>query len=182
MDIELIINRLKEILKTDKIKDVAEYLEVKPNTLSSWKARNTIDYELIFSKCDGVNFQWLLTGKGSMFVEGVPNNNPITLRIIDVTLHFNISYDDFCSSIGRDSKNKGNWYYEFTDVELKNIILVYKINPLWLLTGEGEMIDKNNVDENELKELRQENSRLKDKIIALLENNTGQNKKINKAV
>jgi len=122
---------------------------------------------------------WLLTGKGSMFVEGIPNNNPITLRIIDVTLHFNISYNDFCSSIGRDYKNKGNWYYEFTDVELKNIISVYKINPLWLLTGEGEMIDKNN--DNELKELRQENSLLKDKIIALLENNTGQNKKINKA-
>lgn len=66
MDKSLILNRIKEHLffKTDK--EFADYLGVKPNTLSTWHKRNSIDYELIIAKCDFVNANWLLTGNGSM--------------------------------------------------------------------------------------------------------------------
>ena len=39
---------------------------IKPNTLSNWYSRNTIDYDLIITKCERIDANWLLTGKGEM--------------------------------------------------------------------------------------------------------------------
>ena len=49
----------------------AKFLGVAPSTISSWLARDTFDYELIFAKCEIINPSWLLTGEGSML-----KNNP----------------------------------------------------------------------------------------------------------
>lgn len=47
----------------------AKFLGVAPSTISSWLARNTIDYDLIFAKCENISAEWLLTGKGNMHKE-----------------------------------------------------------------------------------------------------------------
>lgn len=60
---------LKEIKKHYSIKsdaDFARFLDIKPQTLSSWYSRNTFDIDLIYSKCVDIDGNWLLTGKGSM--------------------------------------------------------------------------------------------------------------------
>lgn len=66
MDKSLILNEIKKYLgfKTDK--ELADFLGVKQNTFSTWRHRNTLDKELILSKCDFINANWLLTGEGSM--------------------------------------------------------------------------------------------------------------------
>lgn len=66
MDKSLILNEIKKYLgfKTDK--ELAEFLGVKQNTFSTWRHRNTLDKELILSKCDFINANWLLTGEGPM--------------------------------------------------------------------------------------------------------------------
>lgn len=46
--------------------EFARILGIKPQTLSTWLVRNTCDIELIYSKCEGINPEWLLTGKGNM--------------------------------------------------------------------------------------------------------------------
>lgn len=50
----------------------AEKLEVKPSTISSWKARNTFDIELIFAKCKNINPIWLLSREGNMILSTPP--------------------------------------------------------------------------------------------------------------
>lgn len=44
----------------------ANMLGVKPQTINTWIARNTFDAELIFSNCDRVSGDWLLSGEGAM--------------------------------------------------------------------------------------------------------------------
>ena len=44
----------------------ANLLGITPQGLSTWIKRETFDIELIFSKCEGLSANWLLTGKGSM--------------------------------------------------------------------------------------------------------------------
>lgn len=41
--------------------------------MSSWHSRNTIDYELISTKCVDINANWLLTGAGNMLKSEVEN-------------------------------------------------------------------------------------------------------------
>jgi len=61
-----ILERLKSAynLKTDAA--LADRLGIVASTLSNWKARVSIDYDLIFSKCEDLNEAWILTGEGQM--------------------------------------------------------------------------------------------------------------------
>lgn len=47
-----IISRLKEMLKIRKDIQLAEFLNVRPNTISTWKKRNTLDYDALVRICD----------------------------------------------------------------------------------------------------------------------------------
>ena len=44
----------------------AKLLGITPQTVSTWLARNTFDADKIFAYCEGVNGDWLLSGKGEM--------------------------------------------------------------------------------------------------------------------
>jgi len=48
-------------------KELADYLEVDPTTISTWKKRNSIDLDVLLAKCEHINYNWLLTGEGEMF-------------------------------------------------------------------------------------------------------------------
>ena len=53
---------LKEF-KTDS--ELAAFLGISRSTLSNWNARNSIDFPLLLGSLDDVDYNWLLTGKGS---------------------------------------------------------------------------------------------------------------------
>lgn len=67
-NVDLIIGRAKQGLgiKTDRA--LASYFGIKPNTISAWKKRNSVNYELLFTKCASLHKEWLLTGEGEMYV------------------------------------------------------------------------------------------------------------------
>lgn len=66
MDTREIIKELRTYLNFKTDTELADFLGIKPNTLSSWYTRNTLDAALIISKCDKVDANWLLTGKGHL--------------------------------------------------------------------------------------------------------------------
>lgn len=47
----------------------AKYIGVAPSTISTWLARDSFDYDLLFAKCETISPEWLLTGKGNMLKE-----------------------------------------------------------------------------------------------------------------
>lgn len=63
-DAEKILQRAKLFLNLRKNKDLAAALGVAQSTISTWIARNTIDYEKIFAICEGADKEWLITGAG----------------------------------------------------------------------------------------------------------------------
>lgn len=62
-----IINRFKEVKKIKSDAELSNYLGISRSTLSNWKARNTIDFDILFAKCEQESIDWLLTGEGNMF-------------------------------------------------------------------------------------------------------------------
>jgi len=58
-NIGVILDRIKIIYQIPTDKELARFLEVKSGTISAWRSRNSINYELIFNKCDNVDFNWL---------------------------------------------------------------------------------------------------------------------------
>ncbi|MBD3581314.1 LexA family transcriptional regulator [Flavobacterium selenitireducens] len=47
-----VISRLKSLLKLKTDIQLSEFLNIKPNTISTWKKRNSLDYETVISICD----------------------------------------------------------------------------------------------------------------------------------
>jgi len=66
MEKTIILDKIKNHLNINTNKVFAEFLGIKPTTLSMWHKRNTFDIELIFKKCEFINANWLLTGKEPM--------------------------------------------------------------------------------------------------------------------
>lgn len=66
----LILERLSEVLEVRTDKALSEVLNVKPNTISSWKSRNSIDYPLVIALCEerGINLNWLFAGKEDLHI------------------------------------------------------------------------------------------------------------------
>ena len=61
-----ILNRLKSLFNVSKDSELSEILGISKSTLSNWIKRDSIDYDLVFSKCEHANLDWLLTGQGEM--------------------------------------------------------------------------------------------------------------------
>lgn len=59
-----IIERLKTFYGFKTNNELAKMLGIAPNTISGWIKRNSIDYDLIFSHCPDIDFNWLITGVG----------------------------------------------------------------------------------------------------------------------
>ncbi|GHV13545.1 transcriptional regulator [Bacteroidia bacterium] len=66
MNKELILNRVKQSNYLASDKELADFLGISKSTLSNWYKRNSIDYDLLFSKCEQIDKNWLLTGQGEM--------------------------------------------------------------------------------------------------------------------
>ncbi|MCF8308432.1 MAG: helix-turn-helix domain containing protein [Bacteroidales bacterium] len=58
------LNRLKSELNIKTDTELARFLEIKQNTISGWRSRNTIDIKLIIEKCENYNisFDYLIYG------------------------------------------------------------------------------------------------------------------------
>lgn len=69
----------------------AKRLGLTPQGVSTWLSRGTIDYELVYAKCEHLNAEWLLTGRGSMLRKDVPTpsepvsapSDAIAMRLMD---------------------------------------------------------------------------------------------------
>ena len=61
-----ILNRLKEAYNIQKDTDLANLLGISKSTLSNWVSRDSIDFDRVFSLCEHIDINWLLTGRGSM--------------------------------------------------------------------------------------------------------------------
>lgn len=60
----MILNDLQEMYNFKTAKEFADFLGISNQTLSNWKSRDTYDAILIYTKCESIDGNWLLSGKG----------------------------------------------------------------------------------------------------------------------
>ena len=66
MDKSSMLIQMVEYYGQGKKNHFANRLGVRPQTINTWLSRNTFDTELIYSKCEDISADWLLTGQGNM--------------------------------------------------------------------------------------------------------------------
>ena len=56
--------------------EFARLLGTTPQVIATWIARDTMNYDLIYAKCEGLSAHWLLSGEGEMLKSTVHQSNP----------------------------------------------------------------------------------------------------------
>lgn len=66
---EKVLERLKGVLNASSDSALARALDTTPQTISSWKARDSVPYAKCVSLAEeeGLSLDWLLTGQGTMY-------------------------------------------------------------------------------------------------------------------
>lgn len=62
-----ILQRIKDLYDIATDAELAEFFGITPSALSNWKYRNTVDYKLLFEKCYGFNYHYIITGEGDRY-------------------------------------------------------------------------------------------------------------------
>lgn len=143
-----ILERVKEYFGVQSDSQLATLLGVKKSTLSNWKARNSIDYELLFTKCDRADLGWIIMGR---------NDNLIKLanRVSDIIrLLYDHTRDNDTERIAHIMGLSQLELINFTNnlifpkqpIDFVALVKEYPdINYEWLLTGKGNPL---NVEES----------------------------------
>ena len=85
-----VLDRAKLALHLRSDSQLADTLNITPKAISSWRKRGNINYGTLFTKMAGINFHWLLTGRGNMLEkdvtlvkerEGIYNEEDETTRL-----------------------------------------------------------------------------------------------------
>lgn len=69
LDKPAVLDRIKEHYSLKGNADLARFLGVAPNTITNWYSRSTFDIDAIYTKCEGISFDWLFTGRGEMVLK-----------------------------------------------------------------------------------------------------------------
>jgi len=72
MDKSLILNRIKSEKKFKTDTELANFLGISKATLSNWYKRDTIDYDLVLSKCEHMDLNWIIRGDKSFENSNIP--------------------------------------------------------------------------------------------------------------
>jgi len=84
MDNILILNEIKKHYNFKSDSDFAKFLGISTTRLGNWRSRNTFDYELVSTKCEDIDANWLFSGKGNMVKD---------LKSISNVLEPNVEYE-----------------------------------------------------------------------------------------
>ena len=79
----LVLQKLKKKLKINSDKQLSEFLNVKPNTISTWKKRNSLDYDIIISICElyDINLNEIFYDSGKRITDNDSNSSETPLKI-----------------------------------------------------------------------------------------------------
>lgn len=123
-----IIDRLKKNLKVETDTRLSEILSIKPNTISSWKKRNTLDYSKIIDKCMELNIDLNL-----IFNENPPSH----------------SFDNYTPIVSKDL------IYQYTSGQLKDTLEILPTMKFPCVNNKESIafqIDKSIIDSNSSKD------------------------------
>ena len=90
----IIIKKLKSFLNIKTDLELAEILDVKPNTISSWKKRNSLQFETIIGLCKEhkIDLNELFYSDYTLF-KAQKNKNSKEVKLISSELHFQYLLD-----------------------------------------------------------------------------------------
>lgn len=81
LNIELILSKIKNHYNLRNNTELSKFFELSPNTISTWIKRGSVNWELIFAKCDNMDFNYLIKDEEKNYK--IPPKNPDNTSTMD---------------------------------------------------------------------------------------------------
>lgn len=122
LDKQSVLDRIKQHYNLKGNADLARFLGVAANTVTNWYGRNSFDLDVIYTKCVGIDFNWLLTGRGSMLRDD-PDNGSVPVSCpavppIDESLIYKM-YKEKDTEVGQLKEEIGALKLKISQLEAK---------------------------------------------------------------
>ena len=140
------LDAIKKHLNIQKNTDFARFLGVSSQAISNWYTRNTFDAELLYTKCEFINADWLLTGKGTMLKENSERVLPEINYEYKGAPYYNVDFIGGFDIILNDQTRNPDYYISFEPYNKEGVI--------WCnITGHSMEPELNNGDFIAMKEM-----------------------------
>lgn len=83
MEKDAILDRAKASFGLVTDTQLAETLGISPQTLSNWRKRNSLDFELLLTKCESADLNWLIRGE-----EALDETADVKVKILTERLNY----------------------------------------------------------------------------------------------
>jgi bacteriophage CI repressor helix-turn-helix domain len=77
LDKRAVLDRIKQFYDLKGNAELSRFLGVAPNTITNWYARCSFDIDIIYTKCVGIDLNWLLSGKEPKPIKEEPILNQV---------------------------------------------------------------------------------------------------------
>lgn len=97
-----ILDRLKTVYKYKSDVQLADKLGVRQSVVANWRSRNSANLELIISKCDDINLNWLFRDEGPMRIGGEGNDVGAPSEFYSIPFYANVKASAGHGLVGED--------------------------------------------------------------------------------
>lgn len=140
------LDAIKKHLNIQKNADFARFLGISSQAVSNWYTRNTFDAELLYTRCEFINADWLLTGKGTMLKEDSEQVLPEINYEYKGAPYYNVDFIGGFDIVLNDQTRNPDYYINFEPYNKEGVI--------WCnITGHSMEPELNNGDFIAMKEM-----------------------------
>ena len=118
-----VLDRIKEHYNLKLKVELANFLDIPTNTLSNWYSRGTLDLDIIFTKCVGMDFHWLFTGeklKNTQIVKSIPTIN----KDFQGSPYYNVDFIGGFDLLMNDQTTNPDFYINYPPYNKEGVVWV----------------------------------------------------------
>ena len=118
-----VLDRIKEHYNLKMKVELANFLDIPTNTLSNWYSRGTLDLDIIFTKCVGMDFHWLFTGeklKNTQIVKSIPAIN----KDFQGSPYYNVDFIGGFDLLMNDQTTNPDFYINYPPYNKEGVVWV----------------------------------------------------------
>lgn len=118
-----VLDRIKEHYNLKMQVELANFLDIPTNTLSNWYSRGTLDLDIIFTKCVGMDFHWLFTGeklKNTQIVKSIPTIN----KDFKGSPYYNVDFIGGFDLLMNDQTTNPDFYINYPPYNKEGVVWV----------------------------------------------------------
>ena len=116
-----VLDRIKDFYKLSRKVDLANFLGIPTNTLSNWYSRDTLDLDIIYTKCEGMDFTWLFTGKSIVSTQ-IVNNEPSVNKEFNSSPYYNVDFIGGFDIVMNDQTINPDYYINYPPYNKEGVV------------------------------------------------------------